>query len=403
MKRIILLIILTFILSGCNLSGSDSLDNSSKTVSGINEEIKKTDTEATLSFYGDLLIHDSVFKAAKQNDGRYNFEKQFSKISPYLKKSDFVTGNLETNFAGKSRGYTGYPAFNAPEELRFYLRDTLNTSLLVNANNHCLDKGLSGLKSTLSYLDDAGIYHTGTFAEKEDSEKVLIVDIKGIKVAFLNYTYGTNGIPLPKDNEYSVNLIDKSKIKSDAFKARIQGAEFIVAVLHWGTEYVKTPTDDQKSLAGWIFENTEVDTLVGHHPHVVGTIEEIDYEKSGEMKKGIVAYSLGNFTGDQHKSYTDSGIIVNFTLVKSGLTKDVTIKDYNFIPTYIDKNPGTPYDFRIINVFEGIKSYEKGQDKLITKEEYTRLNVIADNYKNEVSKCGSVTMNTGILGSSNLK
>lgn len=397
-NKIFVLLTLIFILSGCNFFdsnvSSDITSDESAVASAYNEPVK--DTVIKLSFYGDLLIHDTVFNAALQSDGSYNFENQFSAIGSYLKKSDYVIGNLETNFAGKARRYSGYPTFNAPEEMCGYLRDTLGTNLIVNANNHCLDKGFSGLKSTISFLDTAGISHTGTFASLEESQKSMIADIKGIKVAFINYTYGTNGISLPAGNEYCVNVIDKDKIKSDAYKARADGAEYIIAVMHWGTEYQRTPSNEQKNLAQWIYENTEVDSIIGGHPHVVQTIEEIPYERNGEAKKGIVAYSMGNFTGDQSKSYTDTGIIVNLQLKKSGETGEISVSGYTFTPVYIDKNPDTKYNFRVISVFQGIYDFEHNNDALITADEYTRLNVIADNYKNEVSKCDIATIDTEI-------
>ncbi len=380
MKRTVaLLISLLILLCSCQqIIPADADIGNDNTSSQIKEPEIPKDTEIELSFYGDLLIHDTVFKAAAQADGSYNFENQFSSIGPYLKRSDAVVGNLETTFAGKDRGYSGYPCFNAPESMRFYIRDTLGTTLIVNANNHCLDKGYSGLKKTIEFLDDAGIAHTGTYATEEESLKPTIMDIKGIKVGFVNYTYGTNGINPPSDKKFCVNYIDEDKIQADAKKARDEGAEFIVCVIHWGNEYQREPASSQKKLAKWIFENTEVDTIVGHHPHVVQPIEEIEYEKNNEKKIGYVAYSLGNFTSDQTKTDTDWGLVVTFGLRKNGVTGEITMENYKYFPSYTDKSPRTPYHFRILNVFEGIDMYENRGDKYINSTEYERLKEIRD-------------------------
>ncbi|MBE6904005.1 MAG: CapA family protein [Ruminococcaceae bacterium] len=395
MKKIFVLLVAVLILfCSCSQSIPADVDLGNENVSTEPQkpEIPK-DTEIKISFYGDLLIHDTVFKAAKQADGSYNFENQFSSIGPYLKRSDAVVGNLETTFAGADRGYTGYPCFNAPEDMRFYMRDTLGTTLIASANNHCLDRGYSGLVKTIEYLDDAGIAHTGTYVTEEESLKTTIIDIKGIKVGFVNYTYGTNGINPPSDKKFCVNYIDEEKIKNDAQKTREEGAEYIICVIHWGNEYQREPSSTQKKLAKWIFENTEVDTIVGHHPHVVQPIEEIVYEKDSQEKTGIVAYSLGNFTSDQTKVDTDWGLVVTIGIKKNGVTGKISMNNYSYFPSYTDKSPRTPYHFRILNVFEGIDMYENRGDKYINATEYNRLKEIRDESP-DVSRTAFVKLDT---------
>ena len=178
----------------------------------VEEEQPPEDTKITMSVIGDIMCHDSQYRDAYVKESNtYDFSYVFSDIKYYLQIADIAVGNLETTFAGKDVGYSNYPTFNTPEQLAYDLKK-IGLDVLSTANNHSLDKGYKGLVSTLNYLDDADIAHTGTYASEEDQNKILIKNVKGISMAFLSFTYGTNGIPVPSGKDYCVNLIDEELI-----------------------------------------------------------------------------------------------------------------------------------------------------------------------------------------------
>ena len=121
------------------------------------------------------------------------------------------------------------------------------------AGNHALDYGYSGLCRTIDVLDKADISHLGTYKTAEDQEKILIKYVKGVKIAFINYTYGTNGIPVPSDKKYCVNLIDKDLMLKQINQAKSENVDMIVACMHWGTEYQTKQNSEQEELADFLF------------------------------------------------------------------------------------------------------------------------------------------------------
>lgn len=260
---------------------------------------------------GDIMAHNGTYEAAQTGD-TYQFDYMFADIAPYVADADYIVGNLETVFAGRDRTYSSYPAFNTPEQMGESLARVLGLDLLSTANNHSMDRGISGLETTLDFLDSYGIAHTGTYRSEEESEEIFIAEINGARIAFLSYTYGLNGA---NPNDYSVNIISKDALQQDAMQAREEGADYIVALLHWGNEYQRTASENQRSLAQWLFENTEIDLIIGNHPHVTQPIEEFRVTFDGREKVGYVLYALGNFTSEQLFEYSNTGIMANIHLV----------------------------------------------------------------------------------------
>ena len=222
---------------------------------------------------GDIMCHLTNVKNAYSSTTKdYDFTNVFKNIAKYTQNADITVGNLETTFAGAARGYNGYPTFNTPEVMGKNLKD-IGFDVVCTANNHSLDKGYSGLESTLNFLDEYGLGHYGTARSAEEQDTILIKDVNGIKIAFLAYTYGTNGIPVPKDKPYSVNLIDKNLIKEHIALAKEQNVDVICVNMHWGAEYKLTPNSTQKDLADFLFKNG-VDIILGSHPHVLEPMEK---------------------------------------------------------------------------------------------------------------------------------
>ena len=326
MKKIIILVIIIFTLLsiiGCimyfkpfseisnteNLSSSGQpfIENISNTFS--NQVIIPNDKTITISVVGDIMCHNTQFKDAYKNN-IYDFSYVFSDIEKYIKNSDIAIGNLETTFAGNQKPYGGYPAFNTPEQLATDLAE-LGIDVLTTSNNHSLDTGYAGLESTLNYLDEAQISHVGTARSIEEQNEILIKEINGIKIAILAYTYGTNGIPVPKDKTYCINLIDKEFILSQLEKAKSEKPDLICVNMHWGNEYQTLPDNTQLELTDFLFQNG-ADIILGGHPHVLQPLEVRTIElPDGKTKPGFVIYSLGNFVSGQvrEKSATNGGWI----------------------------------------------------------------------------------------------
>lgn len=241
------------------------------------------------------------------------------------------------------------------------------------AGNHALDYGYTGLCRTIDVFNNIGLSHLGTYKTAEDQEKILIKDVKGVKIAFINYTYGTNGIPLPSGKDFCVNLIDKDFIKKQINQAKEQNVDMIVACMHWGTEYRTTANSEQKDLANFLFENG-VDVILGNHPHVLEPMEKKTITlQDGTTKDVFVVYALGNFTADQRDEITRDSAILNLTITKNSDGK-ISIDKVNYVPIYMYKNTNvSTHKFKILDIEKTIKDYEEGKNTSINSTVYNNL------------------------------
>ena len=340
----------------------------------IEEEPIPEDVSITMSVIGDIMCHDSQYKDAYVEDtDSYDFTYVFSDIQKYIQVADIAVGNLETTFAGKERGYSNYPTFNTPEQLAYNLK-TLGLDVLSTANNHSLDKGYSGLESTLNFLDDAGIAHTGTYASEEDQNKILIQNVKGISIAFLSFTYGTNGIPVPSGRDYCVNLIDEDLITRQIELAKEQNPDIICVFMHWGVEYQTKQNKTQDELADFLFQNG-VDVILGGHPHVLQPMEKRQVTLAdGTIKDGFIIYSLGNFISGQRDLDTKSSAILNLNITKNGQTGKISIDEATYIPVYMYRaSTGSLQRYKLLDVKTNIENYESGIDISLGKTTYNTL------------------------------
>ena len=348
------------------------------------EEIIVQDSFATIVSFGDTLCHKPLFNAAYDKEtGIYDFSSMFKYVEKYFKNSTINIGNCESPMAGSERGYSGYPTFNAPEHLAIDLKE-LGVDIMTTSNNHTLDKGFSGLSSTLDFLDDAGIAHVGTARTEEEQNTILFMDLNGIKTAFLSYTYGTNGIPVPEDKEFCVNLIDEDLILKQIEQAKNEGAELIVASMHWGIEYQTTENAEQDRLAEFLIKN-DVNIILGSHPHVLQPMKMLKVKNDeGEEKEGLVIFSQGNFFSNQTKENTQNTAIFNIEVKKDGKTGEVTVEKVTYAPIYVNrKEPGAKDRYELLDLNEIITSYEDGEEiwsesmyKLALREKERCVNII---------------------------
>lgn len=344
-------------------------------------EVTKKSITINMALTGDIMCHNTIYSDAfNKQSNTYDFSYLFDDIKYNIQTADIAIGNLETTFAGSSKGYSSYPTFNTPENLAYTLKK-VGFDVLSTANNHCYDKGYSGIESTIDYLDDADISHTGTFKSEEEQSKILIKNVKGIKIAFLSFTYGTNGIPVPSDKGYSVNLIDKDLIKKQLDLAKAQNPNMICVSMHWGIEYQTTPNSEQKDLADFLFKNG-TDIIIGNHPHVLQNFEKKEITlDDGTTKDGLVIYSLGNFLADQNKKYTRDSAIMNVNITKDENDK-IKINTVKYIPTYIYKDTSkSTQKFKIINISNAIDSYEAGYSPNLSKATYNTFKTELENIK----------------------
>ena len=328
------------------------------------EEVIPEDTVINIVGIGDSLCHSQNFKDAYDSEtGTYDFSPMFKNVTKYIENATVAVGNLETTLAGEERGYSGYPTFNSPDELALDLKE-MGIDILTTANNHCLDTGYNGLVSTLNTLDEYGIDHTGTSRSEEEQNTILFKDLEGIKTAFLCYTYGTNGIPIPSGRDYSVNLIDKEFMKEQLDKAKEEGAELIVVSMHWGSEYRIKQTEEQEDLAEFLIKNG-ADIILGNHSHVPEPMEmkEVTLD-DGSKREGFVIYSMGNFFSAQTQEYTRDTLIVNVEVRKNGQTGEITIDKANYTPVYVYDNGTNAKDrYELLDIENIISEYESGNSE----------------------------------------
>ncbi|CAM3727570.1 CapA family protein [Aeromicrobium ponti] len=317
--------------------------------------------EATLGAIGDILIHDWVYKDAK-TQASYDFKPMFEHIKPILGEPDLLLANQETILGGTAIGVSSYPMFNSPQEVGDALMNA-GIDIVSTANNHSLDKGEEGLKASLDYMDQIGLPHVGTSRSANERQTLKIMNINGIKAAYLSYTYGTNGIPVPKGKDYLVNLIDKPLMQEEIHRAKNE-ADIVVMSLHWGNEYQLQPTDEQKELAKYLVDEG-VDIIFGHHPHVLQPMEWIE-AKDG--RKSLIVYSLGNFLSGQMHDYKDIGGLATVHITKYIDQKGVKIELSNpsFFPTYVSNKQLKNY--RIVPLKEagsyGMKNAESKYNEI---------------------------------------
>ena len=303
-------------------------------------------TKVHIIVAGDAMCHSPQITHAKKNTANdYDFSGCFQYLTDILAKGDLNIINLETTLAGAP--YSGYPQFCAPDEFASALKDAgFNFFLL--ANNHCADKGTKGTVTTIKKLKNMQIPFTGAYLDEEDRQNryPALVKINEMKIALLNYTYGTNGLTVA--HPVSINdLNDTSQIIKDLEVAKNQKADIIIAFLHWGSEYQQAPNSIQKEQAEFFFKNG-TDIIVGSHPHVIQPVEYFSYDPSDTTKKKLIYWSLGNLISNQRKEHTDGGILASFTITKDKKTNSIQIENATAIPYWVYRNTTLPPGYFVL-------------------------------------------------------
>ncbi len=345
-KKLILYLSFSFYLIASNCTVAQQVTNPDTAI------LPRIDTtEITLLFAGDVMGHmPQINSAYDSSSGTYDFNPVFSEVSPVISKADIALANLETTLAGKP--YSGYPQFSAPDSLATALKN-VGFDILINANNHCLDRGKEGLERTIAVLDSFRIPNTGTFID-ENARTIrypLVYEAKGFRIAFLNCTYGTNGIPVSKPNV--VNFIDTIQLKQDIAKAKQTNVDYTIVTIHWGLEYERTENAGQRKIAAFLLRNG-ADMVIGSHPHVVQPVIKY-YTSSDSSNYNVVVYSLGNYVSNQRDRYKDGGIMFHATLQK---TDRIKLKEISYTPVWVFKgNIDNKLQYKILPVSTPLPEY----------------------------------------------
>ena len=316
-------------------------------------------TVSTLAVCGDVMSHMPVTNDAwDEEQGVYDYTPIFAQAAPYLQEADYAVANLETTLS-ETGPYSGYPAFKSPAALADNLAEA-GFDLLLTANNHCLDRGYDGLVSTLDALDSAGLAHVGTYRTQEEREAgtIHVADVGGISVAFLGYTYGTNGIPVPSGREYAVSLFntdymttlstpDTKTLEADLAAARALDTDLIAVMIHWGVEYQTTQSSYQEELADLLIANG-ADLVLGGHSHVPQPIEQRTVAGwDGTERTGFVCYSLGNFISSQVDPLTDTTAVLTVELTRDNVTGETAVTGWSYVPMLMVRRDGTERVFTL--------------------------------------------------------
>ena len=316
--------------------------------------------ELTLLFAGDAMQHQSQIDNAYRK-GIYDYSSCFKYLKDYISEADVAVVNLEVALGGKP--YAGYPLFSAPNEFAIALKDA-GFDVFLTANNHCLDKGKKGLERTLNVLDSLKVSHVGTYRNMEEKKRnyPLLLTQNNIRMAFLNYTYGTNGLYVSPPNV--VNYIDTTLIKKDIRDARrFLNADLVIVTIHWGDEYKLIQNKAQERIAK-LMVREGADLVIGSHPHVVQPSQVLKND-DGEITN-LIVYSLGNFISAMTRENADGGQMIKVVVAKEN--SKTVIKSCSYQLIYVDRqrNEGK-IDFTLLPVsrFENMKdsissiSYDK--------------------------------------------
>jgi poly-gamma-glutamate synthesis protein (capsule biosynthesis protein) len=308
-------------------------------------------SDVSMLFVGDVMQHDGQIEAAyNKTTNSYEYEDGFKFVKPIINKYDIAVANLEVTLAGKP--YKGYPQFSAPDELAETIVHS-GFNVILTANNHSCDRGSKGVLRTLDKLDELGVAHTGTFRNKEERDKnyPLIVEKKGIKIAMLNYTYGTNGLEVAKP--LIINYIDSTVIKADVAKAKERGADYIVCNMHWGKEYKLLPNSYQKKYEQLCYR-IGVNMVIGGHPHVVQPIEK----KTVNGEEKLTVWSLGNFVSNMQTRPTRGGLMVGATISRHDKKIELESAEY-YLVYVLKRSEGEVTQYYILPDYD-YNSHRKG-------------------------------------------
>ncbi len=309
--------------------------------------------KATLVFTGDILSHGPVIQRASYNGSAgvaHDYTPMFADVQPLLEEADLAICHLETPVSSDNTALSGYPIFNAPQELPNNLKE-VGYDGCSTASNHSMDKGAKGVKSTITQLQNANLGWAGMARTSEEQKTPSLYSPNGILIGHMSYTYSLNGFVLPKDEPYLVNVIDEETILNEAARMRSLGVDFVILSIQWGNEYQVSPSEAQKKLAESLLASPDIDLIVGSHVHVVQPI--------GTFNDKYVIYGLGNFLSNQSANCcpaaSQNGVMIFADII--GTDKEgFRVESLTFEPTRVDRS-----DYTVIPLSRAVNNEETDQ------------------------------------------
>ena len=305
-----LILVCTGICALIYLFTNQTKEKEPTTISTNESTVEPTTTlnsnKVRLFLTGDGLLHDSVYTDANE-DGTYNFSKQLDEVLNVVSNYDLAYYNQETILGGTELGLSGYPTFNSPKEFGSYMVSK-GFNLVSTANNHCLDKGFTGVKSSREFWNSqTNVLMSGTNSTEEEYNAIPSIEINGIKIAFLAYCENTNGIEpdyswevnyFPNHEEELLNKVTQAKSENDV----------VIVSMHWGTEYSHEVNDTQYTLADELTK-AGADVVVGNHPHVIQPFQWVNNKP--------VFYAMGNLISTQLNQENLVGMCASLDIIKN--------------------------------------------------------------------------------------
>ena len=366
--------------------GKDETEQQTQTEETEPVETEPSSTTVHIAMAGDIVAHMPInnnFYNSATNE--YDFTYMYEEAAELLAPADFAIADFESTFHGDGE-YSGYPCFDSPDSYADALKGA-GIDLITLASNHSLDTWYDGLVRTLDVFQDRGITTIGTYRTQEERDAnhgVVLKDINGITFAFINYTYGTNGIPLPEGKEFCVNVFNKDymttlqdfnyeAVDADLEYAKSLKPDMLVFLIHWGNEYETHSNWYQDMIADYLFSKG-VDMILGGHVHVPQQMEWRNVlQEDGTMKKCYIEYCLGNFSSNQYDTYTNLTAILDIQVTKDNHTGETVIDDVTYTPFYMIRGGEWLSHYRVINIHKAMDEYKNGTSSYVTDSLYGLL------------------------------
>lgn len=378
--------------------------------SEASDEVSEEPKELRTSFLAcpDNIIHPSVFydaleRAARSNgqepdysdlhNAEYDFYPIYKNVEDLIKNADIAYLNQETLTGGTGGKIIGYPCFNSPMAVADTVMD-LGFDVINVAHNHMLDsRDTEYLEHCSEYFKSNDAEVIGYYPTSESVKNVSIIDKNGIKIAFLAYTYGTNGLRIPNDSEFIIPYFSEELIKEQVAIAK-ELSDFIIVSCHWGYENTYNANSEQKQYAK-LMNELGVDLVLGMHPHVIQPMEWMIHENGN---KTLVVYSLGNFVSGMVSGSNMLAGMLSLNVVKDTETDDVYIESPKFIPIvthYVKKSRVASNDtgYRDFEIFylsdyseelaetHGVVRYEKSHGTTLVGGKFSKETLLATLHK----------------------
>lgn len=301
-------------------------------------EQEQEDHTIELLAVGDNIAHETIRETGMREDGPWNYDDVYQYVKEDVEAADLALVTQETIFVEDREDVSGYPSFGTPPEFGEALVNT-GFDVIASATNHALDKGTDSIEYTLDWWKQnyPDISVLGLYDSQETSEEIPVISCKELKLAILDYTYGLNGLELPRGKEYMVNVYDEEQAREDIRQAK-ELADVVVVVMHVGVEYDQDVDEETRDWTD-VFLEEGVDIVIGSHPHVVRTMETLTGEDGHKM---LVYYSLGNFTSTQTDLPSLMGAMAKITVRKNIETGQIEIPEQEFIPLLMYYNKEIP-------------------------------------------------------------